>query len=951
MTQNEVVESSVQKQGKGYWQNTIWRLAATYDIIPEWWSPKRDAFFRGYWYTENFLASAIYAIANRNAAFGWELTGIEEDVSYAQQMLQFAEFGTGWQQFITKFTIDYLSQDNGSFIEVIRPAKVKIDGKTLPAIKEYYENDKAEWYTFDNGKRIHLKGKSYNIYDSPLDLPIGIAHLDSGQCQRTGDSETPVIYTDRDNKKHYMKWWQCLTFNEMPSPIEKMNNVGYSALTRLFRASHIMQSISLYNDEKVSGRFNRAIFLTNASADMINDAIAQTTQDANNAGLIRYSQPIIADTVNPTVTPAVATINLAEIPDGFNLDTMQNWYIANLALALGVDYGFLAPLPGKGLGTASQSETMAKQTKGKSSRLFMDAVSNALNFKGVLPESVQFNFAERDLDAEAQEEDAKTKRANRFKIYIETGMITPTIARQMASDNGDIDNVYVEAMGEEDITPVTTIEGDENLETQQEQADIIEEENETQENVTPTNEQIKEKQKSLFKKRTLFERIKNVARKAFRQKQIEIPETEDETLAIALETYGNELEVLVMQANNGEIDKTTFEKLLSELVITSLTAFYAEMSGLEPDEFTEQDELNLDEYVQVNLESVSKIADDIYNGRYQSTEDEPDRPLMLLTRLGLWTGNAFGLSMLAMLNNPAKQEEKLRWVLNPAKENCDTCRYLNGQVHTISEWQASGWYPKNPNLICGGYLCGCGFENVDSNVPSQGNFENAPGLKSYNQKRWVTIEGRHVLIGGTNGGGGGGGGSSSGGGGGKTFRSEEAIDEWAKENTTEWENNLTESELDAIADYSGVRYKNINQTLRGQREDFADQRSRDAVIGLDSAISKYTLQEDVVSWRGSSDGAVKGLNIGDSFTDNGFISTSFDKGVADAFVADYDGKNNPILIRVVNRSGTTGAYLGKNSLTPSEREFVLPRGTSMTLVNITQDQSTGLPVYTFENRG
>jgi len=102
MAQNEVVESSVQKQGKAQWQNIVYRLAQNYDAIPDWWSPKRDSYFRKYWYQEPFLASAIYAISNRNAAFGWELTGIEEDIEYAQNMLQFAEFGAGWQQFITK---------------------------------------------------------------------------------------------------------------------------------------------------------------------------------------------------------------------------------------------------------------------------------------------------------------------------------------------------------------------------------------------------------------------------------------------------------------------------------------------------------------------------------------------------------------------------------------------------------------------------------------------------------------------------------------------------------------------------------------------------------------------------------------------------------------------------------------------------------------------------------
>ena len=274
---NKVAQSSVQKvDTRNYWTNTIFRLASQYDIIPEWWSPSRDAWFRKYWYQENFLASAIYAISNRNAAFGWQLTGKQSDVEYGQQLLQFADFSGGWQNFIIKLSQDLLVQDNGGFVEIIREARVKLNGQVLKATKEYNEQAIPEWYTYHNHKRIKLDAKQ--VYNTPMDRVIGIAHLDAGNCVRTGDADTPVIYTDREGKKHALKFWQVIPFNEMPSPIQKMNGVGTCALSRVFRASHIMQSMSLYNDEKLSGRFNRAVFLTNVDADIINDTELSVNQ-------------------------------------------------------------------------------------------------------------------------------------------------------------------------------------------------------------------------------------------------------------------------------------------------------------------------------------------------------------------------------------------------------------------------------------------------------------------------------------------------------------------------------------------------------------------------------------------------------------------------------------------------------------------------------------------------
>lgn len=707
MTDN-IAESSVQTRKDNYWKSTIMRLAAQYDIIPEWWSPARDAFFRGYWYQENFLASAIYAIANRNAAFGWELTGIEQDVDRSQQLLQFAEFGEGWQSLIIKTTIDLLTQDNGSFVEVIRPAKVKFENVTLPAYKILSETGKPEWFIDYNGKKEVLADTA-NIYDSPLDLPIGLAHLDAARCRRTGDSDIPVIYTDLNGKMHALKWWQVLMFNDMPSPIESMNGVGYCALSRLFRASHIMQSISIFNDEKVSGRFNRAVFLTNIDPDTINDAITQTEEDASNRGLIRYSQPIIAATLNPDAVPAVQTINLAEIPNGFDQDNTNSWYISALALALGVDYGFLAPLPGKGLGTASQSETMERQSKGKSSRLFMDMFSNAINFKGILPKSVQFRFTETDTEELERQEKERKARADRFKIYLETGLVTPTVAQQMLSDYGDIDVQYLEQMGQDDTTPIVTQQGDESLEAQSEQDDYSE-----------NYEQIEKRKKSLFKKPTLVKRLKNAAVKVFKTKQIATPKVDNPDLQIALDNYGDELEALTLQANNGEITQAQFEEQLSTFVETSLIALYSEMVGKDVTEFNAQDEANLEEYIVVNLESVKKLADNIYAGKYEDTEDK-DGVLTLLGRLGLWIVNAYALATLADVFNPDNQEKRYEFILGNTREHCTDCSRLSGQVHTASDWAShSDLLPRSHSLECRGFNCLCMLQETDK--PVSGNW-------------------------------------------------------------------------------------------------------------------------------------------------------------------------------------------------------------------------------------
>lgn len=439
------------------------QLVTASDECPAWWSARRDQYLRDFFSTEPVLAGAIYSVAVRNAAFRWELSGPPKMVSRFQDMLAMSDMGNGWTTFITKITEDLLTQDNGAFIEVIRPARARVRGKMWDAYKTVDNSGRTYWMAEHprTGERVAQYQEGFKLTDSPLDLPIGIAHMDAGRCERTGDPEIPIIYTDIDGVRHTLKWWQVLTLEDMPSGRKDMNGVGYCAVTRAFRAAQILRDVSIYEQEKVSGRFNRAVHMVNVDPDSIQDAIYQAEENADNRGLLRYMQPIIAAVLDPSTVPSVATINLASLPDAFDKDSSLRWYVAILALALGVDYGFLAPLPGQGLGTASQSETQARHARGKSSQQFMKMVEFKFNFGGILPQTVEFKFKEVDREEEIQQVSLQQQRAQTRLIRIQSGEITPEVARQIAKDEGDLSEEYMEMLETTDATPGETVEDSE----------------------------------------------------------------------------------------------------------------------------------------------------------------------------------------------------------------------------------------------------------------------------------------------------------------------------------------------------------------------------------------------------------------------------------------------------------------------------------------------------------
>lgn len=156
---------------------------------------QRDRELRNFWHTEPWLASVVYSVSIRNASFAWEIVGADpakvrpkNTIAKVLQILKNSDRGHGWKSLITKTCIDLYSQDMGAVWEIIRTA------------------------------------------DDPNAPVVNIAHLDAGQCIRTGDPMYPIIYTDRQNVEHALKYYQVRTLEEFPSPIEEAFGMQYCLL-------------------------------------------------------------------------------------------------------------------------------------------------------------------------------------------------------------------------------------------------------------------------------------------------------------------------------------------------------------------------------------------------------------------------------------------------------------------------------------------------------------------------------------------------------------------------------------------------------------------------------------------------------------------------------------------------------------------------------------------------
>lgn len=378
-----------------------WMLGSAADSITPWGRNvmRRDQQLREFWPTETYLAGAIASVSMRNATLDWEIKGPNVLVTAVTEMLQSAIAGDtfGWVPFIEKFSQDLFTQDNGAFIELIRDPGLDATSQ--------FKDEKA-----------------------PV---IGISHLDSNQCTRTGNPEYPVIYTDRAGKRHKMAWYQIIPYSDYPSAIERMNGVGYCATTRALRVAQIMRSIFLYKDEKISGRHYKQIhFVSGVSRQEIKDEMKRGQEEANNTGMVRFILPSILASLDPEKPVSTASIDLAGLPDGFDLDQEMRWYISGLAIAFGVDYQEFAPLPGGNIGSSQQSMILHRKSSGKNPAVFMRTLVDGLRNYGAFPKTVEMRFNDKDEQEELERQEVRTKALEEMAISVRSGIITPDAARR-----------------------------------------------------------------------------------------------------------------------------------------------------------------------------------------------------------------------------------------------------------------------------------------------------------------------------------------------------------------------------------------------------------------------------------------------------------------------------------------------------------------------------------------
>jgi hypothetical protein len=154
-------------------------------------------------------------------------------------------------------------------------------------------------------------------------------------------------------------------------------------------------------------------------------------------------------TYDPRANLNHVQIDLASLPDHYDEKETFQQYIAQLALAFGVDYQEFAPLPGGQLGSASQSEILHLQSRGKGPAAILQLIQEKINDNHLVPRTVKFEFEIGDVSASRDAAEARFLRAKDLSLRVTSGIYDNLTAIELANRDGDLPDHIFERLREE----------------------------------------------------------------------------------------------------------------------------------------------------------------------------------------------------------------------------------------------------------------------------------------------------------------------------------------------------------------------------------------------------------------------------------------------------------------------------------------------------------------------
>jgi len=603
-------------------------------IYPHW----RDVYLQKFARQEPMLASAVYSMATRISTLNYQVNGPPRAKKFASELLDKPGLGDSLNATIQKLISDLHTADNGAFIELWRAGNPMSDAGTRPV--------------------------------------LGFAHLDSRQCWRSFDPEFPVWYTNpvtfEIRKIHKSR---IAYTSDNPQPNELGRGIGLCATSRVLRMTRVFKNMQIFLDEKVSGRFTRAIgSVSGVTPKQLKEALVQNGDVADAKGFVIYKD--IPFLVSPNMEKGseikIMLQDLASIPDGFVFRDDADLYAYILAFAFGVDAREFWPATTSG---ATKADATVQNMKARGRGIGNDIALIENMLRVCLPETVSFEFDFTDDDQDKATAEIHKTQADTLKVFFDMGALNPQQIQALAIAHGILDGEILATNSQpitNDDNPDPTQEGTIGVGTPP--APQLPAGN-TPAPVLPANTPAKGK--ALMMK--------------------------------TMDDYGRSIRNLARGYWFGDLAQFDFVDGMVSAISRNFEQAWQQVEqeyNITSDERTTASQDRLDLAINTEISYLTGFAD------YIAENSQANGGLFesILNRCDMWEGGYERIIELA--RTVIGSDRKFRWVRDPAKDSCADCIQYDGLVFFGSQWETAGIRPKMWELECHGINCGCELEET-----------------------------------------------------------------------------------------------------------------------------------------------------------------------------------------------------------------------------------------------
>lgn len=606
--------------------------------VKEW-----DGWLREFVLQEPYLVGVLNSVVQIDKNRGWSFVGGRNQVLRYSNILHGADAGAGWRAYLTWQAQSFYTTRMGFVTEVGR------DGENGP-LRALYSVDPA---------RVEL----------------------------TTDPSQPLRYMPASGPLQIWQPQDYFRAASLTSTDERKMGYGFPANARCFELAKIMVAIWEHDKEQLGARAPRGLLLLNGISQKQWENAMQAREENLNAQERQYygSVAILASSGQNEVDAKLFA--LSQLPKDFTLREWVSLLMYGYALAYGYDAREFFPVDSGSLGSAKETEVQHRKASSKGDLDF--SLAHQEQLQAVLPETLHFEYEQRDASGEALDAALATSQATLITEISKWAVNGQTVLTQeqilaLAAEARIIPEEWT--VQEEDITVDDS--GDETeraLELYAVQRSLA---------VQP-DEPIVQYDGKARRMRTLYVRRS-------RPKYYALGDGMERTAARVAAAFQRDLQAIVDAFWDGDGDLRIAE--VRQVVGEAIQKAYMDelrAAGIPTAEITEEE---IQQAEGLTLQAFEYLPDFIRAVR--AAKKDPTKQDGISARIELWGRTVLAAGTSA--TNAALANEMAEFAGEDGDESCATCIRLKGTRHRRRWWEEHGLVPGQPgntNFECGGYRC------------------------------------------------------------------------------------------------------------------------------------------------------------------------------------------------------------------------------------------------------